>query len=143
VMSAIRSLPDLPMVMCRAPRDKSGARRDGSTVSPARSHSAEGPEFEATFSSRTFFLSSLLDRVHRATTKNQLDLRRGFLGGLFGRLACSTGGAIDILEDGLVSVAESGTGQDSVISPLLANIYLHYVLDLWAERWRRQRPAAT
>jgi hypothetical protein len=24
-----------------------------------------------------------------------------------------------------------------VISPLLANIYLHYVLDLWAERWRR------
>jgi hypothetical protein len=25
-----------------------------------------------------------------------------------------------------------------VISPLLANIYLHYVLDLWAERWRRR-----
>ena len=43
-----------------------------------------------------------------------------------------------ILEDGVVSVAESGTGQGSVISPLLANIYLHYVLDLWAERWRRQ-----
>jgi RNA-directed DNA polymerase len=43
-----------------------------------------------------------------------------------------------ILEDGIVSVAESGTGQGSVISPLLANIYLHYVLDLWAECWRRQ-----
>jgi RNA-directed DNA polymerase len=43
-----------------------------------------------------------------------------------------------ILEDGLVSVADSGTGQGSVISPLLANIYLHYVFDLWAERWRRQ-----
>src|SRR6516164_446998 len=43
-----------------------------------------------------------------------------------------------ILEDGIVSVAESGTGQGSVISPLLANIYLHYVFDLWAERWRRQ-----
>jgi group II intron reverse transcriptase/maturase len=43
-----------------------------------------------------------------------------------------------ILEDGLVSVAESGTGQGSVISPLLANIYLHYVLDLWAHRWRRR-----
>src|SRR6201981_1797812 len=43
-----------------------------------------------------------------------------------------------ILEDGIVSVAESGTGQGSVISPLLANIYLHYVFDLWAERWRRR-----
>jgi RNA-directed DNA polymerase len=43
-----------------------------------------------------------------------------------------------ILEDGIVSVAESGTGQGSVISPLLANIYLHYGFDLWAERWRRQ-----
>jgi len=43
-----------------------------------------------------------------------------------------------ILEDGVVSVADSGTGQGSVISPLLANIYLHYVFDLWAERWRRQ-----
>jgi retron-type reverse transcriptase len=43
-----------------------------------------------------------------------------------------------ILEDGIVSVAERGTGQGSVISPLLANIYLHYVLDLWAHRWRRR-----
>jgi RNA-directed DNA polymerase len=43
-----------------------------------------------------------------------------------------------ILEDGVVTVADSGTGQGSVISPLLGNIYLHYVFDLWAERWRRQ-----
>lgn len=43
-----------------------------------------------------------------------------------------------ILEDGIVSVSERGTGQGSVISPLLANIYLHYVFDLWAERWRRR-----
>src|SRR5271170_2195850 len=43
-----------------------------------------------------------------------------------------------ILEDGIVSVADSGTGQGSVISPLLGNIYLHYAFDLWAERWRRQ-----
>ena len=42
-----------------------------------------------------------------------------------------------ILEDGVVTVDDRGTGQGSVISPLLANIYLHYVLDLWAERWRR------
>jgi RNA-directed DNA polymerase len=43
-----------------------------------------------------------------------------------------------ILEDGIVTVDDRGTGQGSVISPLLANIYLHYVLDLWAERWRRR-----
>ena len=43
-----------------------------------------------------------------------------------------------ILEDGTVAVSDRGTGQGSVISPLLANIYLHYVLDLWAERWRRR-----
>lgn len=42
-----------------------------------------------------------------------------------------------ILEDGVATVSERGTGQGAVISPLLANIYLHYVLDLWAERWRR------
>ena len=43
-----------------------------------------------------------------------------------------------ILEDGVVTVSGRGTGQGSVISPLLANIYLHYALDLWAERWRRR-----
>jgi RNA-directed DNA polymerase len=43
-----------------------------------------------------------------------------------------------ILEGGVVSVSEKGTGQGSVISPLLANIYLHYALDLWANRWRRR-----
>jgi RNA-directed DNA polymerase len=43
-----------------------------------------------------------------------------------------------ILEDGVVTVSETGTGQGSVASPLLANVYLHYVLDLWAERWRRR-----
>jgi RNA-directed DNA polymerase len=43
-----------------------------------------------------------------------------------------------ILEDGVVSVSDKGTGQGSVISPLLANIYLHYALDLWTERWRRR-----
>jgi len=42
-----------------------------------------------------------------------------------------------VLEDGAVSVGETGTGQGSVISPLLANVYLHHVFDLWAERWRR------
>ena len=43
-----------------------------------------------------------------------------------------------VLEDGVVTVSDKGTGQGSVISPLLANIYLHYSFDLWAERWRRR-----
>jgi RNA-directed DNA polymerase len=43
-----------------------------------------------------------------------------------------------ILEDGVVTVEDTGTGQGSVISPLLGNIYLHYVLDLWAKRWRQR-----
>ncbi|MBE0703533.1 MAG: group II intron reverse transcriptase/maturase [Afipia sp.] len=43
-----------------------------------------------------------------------------------------------VLEDGIVTVEEKGTGQGSVISPLLSNVYLHYVFDLWADRWRRR-----
>ena len=43
-----------------------------------------------------------------------------------------------ILEDGIVTVDDRGTGQGSVISLLLANIYLHYCFDLWADRWRRR-----
>jgi RNA-directed DNA polymerase len=46
-----------------------------------------------------------------------------------------------ILEDGVVAVSDRGTGQGSVISPLLSNIYLHYALDLWAARWRRRTAA--
>jgi group II intron reverse transcriptase/maturase len=48
---------------------------------------------------------------------------------------------VGVLEDGAVSKSEQGTGQGAVISPLLANVYLHYALDLWAERWRRREAA--
>jgi RNA-directed DNA polymerase len=43
-----------------------------------------------------------------------------------------------VLEEGVVTTSETGTGQGSVISPLLANIYLHYAFDLWANRWRQR-----
>jgi RNA-directed DNA polymerase len=43
-----------------------------------------------------------------------------------------------VLEDGEYKASERGTGQGSVISPLLANIYLHYAFDLWANRWRQR-----
>ncbi|CAD6561624.1 hypothetical protein LMG28727_07496 [Paraburkholderia kirstenboschensis] len=43
-----------------------------------------------------------------------------------------------VLEDGKLSVGETGTPQGSVASPLFANVYLHYVFDLWAQRWRRR-----
>jgi len=36
-----------------------------------------------------------------------------------------------IMEDGIVRATEEGTPQGSILSPLLSNIYLHYVLDLW------------
>ena len=37
-----------------------------------------------------------------------------------------------------MTISDRGTGQGSVISPLLANIYLHYAFDLWANRWRQK-----
>ncbi len=43
-----------------------------------------------------------------------------------------------VLEDGRWFETEEGTPQGSVISPILANLYLHYVLDLWVEAWRKK-----
>jgi len=44
-----------------------------------------------------------------------------------------------VMEDGQWHKTEEGTPQGGSISPLLANIYLHYVFDLWAHRWRRRK----
>ena len=42
-----------------------------------------------------------------------------------------------VLEDGQLSDSGEGTPQGGSLSPLLANVYLHYVLDLWADHWRK------
>ena len=47
-----------------------------------------------------------------------------------------------VLEDGSVSYPDAGTPQGGVISPLLANIYLHEVLDVWFERRGASRGCA-
>ncbi|WP_283809300.1 reverse transcriptase domain-containing protein [Bradyrhizobium sp. LMTR 3] len=43
-----------------------------------------------------------------------------------------------VLESGEKQDADRGTPQRAGISPLLANIFLHYVLDLWVHQWRRR-----
>jgi len=42
-----------------------------------------------------------------------------------------------VMEDGAITPTEAGTPQGAVASPMLANVYLHYVFDRWAERWRQ------
>jgi group II intron reverse transcriptase/maturase len=43
-----------------------------------------------------------------------------------------------VLDEGELSVSAEGTPQGAVISPLLANVFLHYVFDLWAVQWRKR-----
>jgi len=44
-----------------------------------------------------------------------------------------------VMEDGEWSQTKEGSPQGSAISPILANLYLHYVLDLWVEAWRKKQ----
>ena len=44
-----------------------------------------------------------------------------------------------VLEDGAWTQAEQGSPQGASLSPLLANVYLHYVFDLWVQQWRKKR----
>ena len=43
-----------------------------------------------------------------------------------------------VMEDGKRTQAEKGTPQGGSVSPLLANVYLHYVFDLWVHQWRKR-----
>src|SRR5215208_3610409 len=67
--------------------------------------------------------TDLHERVHRGAYR-ALPSRRTFIPKPDGRQRPL---AIAALEDGVVTVSEKGTGQGAVISPLLANVYLHYV----------------
>src|SRR5260370_907828 len=46
---------------------------------------------------------------------------------------------VPVLEDGKRTRTEEGTPQGGSASPLLANVYLHYVFDLWVQAWRQKR----
>jgi len=48
-----------------------------------------------------------------------------------------------VFEEGIVTESEAGTPQGATASPLLANVYLHYVFDLWAQQWRKRHARGT
>lgn len=74
---------------------------------------------------------SFFDSLDRDKLKEMLEVRvaDGSLMRLIGK--CLHVGVLDGVE---ISTPESGTAQGSVLSPLLGNVYLHYVLDHWFER---------
>src|SRR5215213_10150589 len=80
---------------------------------------------------RDFFTSldhGWLERFlkHRITDRRMLRLIRKWL-------------KAGVIEDGVSSETVEGTPQGASASPLLANVYLHYVFDLWADWWRRRQ----
>ncbi len=74
---------------------------------------------------------SFFDSLDRKKLKEMLGVRvaDGSLMRLIGKCL-----QVGVLEGVELSTSESGTAQGSVLSPLLGNVYLHYVLDLWFEQ---------
>src|SRR6516162_4339629 len=75
-------------------------------------------------------IRSYFDKIVRATLVEMIEKRvtDGSVLRLIGKWI-----KVGVIEDGKLLVSETGTGQGQPISPLLANIYLHYVLDEWFE----------
>ena len=44
-----------------------------------------------------------------------------------------------VMEEGRWTESREGTPQGATASPLLANLYLHYIFDLWIQQWRKKR----
>jgi group II intron reverse transcriptase/maturase len=76
-----------------------------------------------------------LDHAHLRTFV-EARVRDGVIGRLIGKWLNA-----GVMEDGATSYPEQGTPQGGVISPLLANVYLHHVLDAWFEREVKPRLA--
>ena len=79
---------------------------------------------------------SFFDNLDRNKLKEMLEVRvaDGALLRLIGKCL-----QVGVLEGVELSTPESGTAQGSVLSPLLGNVYLHYVLDLWFEQQAKPR----
>jgi group II intron reverse transcriptase/maturase len=75
-------------------------------------------------------ISKFFDTINRAQLMEflRLRIRDGVLLRLIGKWLNA-----GVMEDGAVTFPDAGTPQGGVISPILANVYLHYVLDLWFE----------
>src|SRR5690606_17119722 len=79
---------------------------------------------------------SFFDRIDRTKLKELLQKRCGdkSLMRLIGKCL-----HVGVLDEGSIVTPETGTTQGSTLSPLLANVYLHYVLDLWFEEGVKAR----
>ena len=81
-------------------------------------------------------IRGFFDTVHRDWLLRFLEHRIGDKRVIRLLIKWLTAGGMD---DGEWSDTGKGTPQGAIISPVLANIYLHYVFDLWTKRWRRKR----
>jgi retron-type reverse transcriptase len=91
--------------------------------------------FASSFSGAVFgdrlFVDGLFDSLDRTKLKELLQIRvaDGSLMRLIGKCL-----HVGVLDGAAYVEPDTGTAQGSVLSPLLGNVYLHYVLDLWFER---------